>query len=590
MNKQYNGKYISIIAIATFTGCSSSNEQLSDRTENPNVLIILSDDQGWGDIGSHGNDSIETPNLDFLKQNGVSGERFFVSAVSAPTRASLLTGKYCFDVGVSWVCQGLEDFNEGVFTIADAFKSNDYATGCFGKWHNGRHYVNHPLRMGFEHFLGFRSGGWHYIDPVLEYNDTVLKTHGYLTDILADSAIKFIEKNKNEKFFCYLPFSAPHSPFQLPDTLFQKYKQKGLSDKNAAIYGMVERMDMQIGRILKYLEDNQIIENTIVIFLSDNGPNGYRYNGCMKGKKAKVDEGGVRVPFYIYQKHRISGGKSIEGEIAHIDILPTLNELCNLKGFDVGKIDGKSFARELLKNEKPPSRTFYQTLYYDDAFYMSKKSIRNERFRIIEERDKPLRMYDMKNDPCQETNVYSQNKNVGDSLMKIYNNWFDKRKREIGTEPISIGIDGQNREVCYADESFVTGDLKYSISAKYNPAYIKGWKSVKDTVMWEVNVIKPDEYDIFMELSADSLSAGSVLKIIAGNDSSLVEITEPIKKHEFEIPEDYYQYGGNSYMKWQTSKFGRISLKPGVEKIMIVPNDLSGGEIDVYSLHFVKSD
>ena len=587
---RYNGTLISTIAIASFTGCSPLTERFIDRSENPNVLIILSDDQGWGDMGSHGNDSIDTPSLDLLKQIGVSGERFFVSAVCAPTRASLLTGKYCFDVGVSWVCQGLEDFNEGVVTIADVFKSNDYVTGCFGKWHNGRHYVNHPLRMGFDHFLGFRSGGWHYIDPVLEYNDTVLKTHGYLTDILADSAIRFMEKNKNERFFCYLPFSAPHSPFQLPDTLFQKYKQKGLGDKNAAIYGMVERMDMQIGRILKYLEDSQILENTIIIFFSDNGPNGFRYNGCMKGRKAKVDEGGVRVPFFIYQKHRISGGKSIEGEIAHIDLLPTLNELCNLEGFDADEIDGKSFASVLLNNEKPLPRILYQTLYYDDAFFMSKKSIRNERFRIIEENDRPVRMYDMNNDPCQETDIYSQNKHVGDSLMNIFNNWFDKRKINIGAEPIIIGIDGQDREVFYADESFITGNLDYSISAKYNPSYIKGWKSVKDSAIWEVDVIKPGKYNVFMELSADSLAVGSVFRIIAGNDSSLVEITAPVKKHEFDIPDGYYQHGDNAYLEWPLSKFGRISLKSDVEKIMIVSNGVSGGEIDIYSLHLVKLD
>ncbi|HLL95021.1 MAG TPA: sulfatase-like hydrolase/transferase, partial [Spirosoma sp.] len=217
--------------------------------DRPNVLFILTDDQGWGDLGLHGNPHVETPHLDQLARDGAQFERFFVSPLCAPTRASLLTGRYHLRTGTVSVTGGWERMNADEQTLAEIFKQNGYATGCFGKWHNGEHYPEDPIGQGFDEFLGFCAGHWNnYFDTELQHNDEMVPTRGFITDVLTDAAIGFIENNKEKPFFCYLPYNAPHSPFQVPDRYFDKCKARGLDDQNACVYGMVENLDDNIGR------------------------------------------------------------------------------------------------------------------------------------------------------------------------------------------------------------------------------------------------------------------------------------------------------------------------------------------------------
>ena len=272
------------------------------KTEDPpNIVIILTDDQGWGDIASHGNPDIDTPHLDQLASGGARFDRFFVNPVCAPTRASLLTGRDHLKTGTQWVTYGLENMNAEEVTFGEIFKKAGYQTGLFGKWHNGSHYPMDPKGQGFDTFFGFKMGHLNnYFDTELEYNGTMVKTDGFITDVLTDSALAFIERNQNTPFLAYIPYNAPHSPFQVPDRYFVKYKAQRLDDKNASVYGMVENIDDNIGRVVSKLDELGISDKTIVIFLTDNGPNGgNRFNGNMKGWKAKVDEGGVRVPFFL---------------------------------------------------------------------------------------------------------------------------------------------------------------------------------------------------------------------------------------------------------------------------------------------------
>ncbi|GAF95371.1 unnamed protein product, partial [marine sediment metagenome] len=210
------------------------------RASRPNVLLIMTDDQGWGDVRSHGNDKIDTPVQDALAAQAARFGRFYVSPVCAPTRASLLTGRYHLRTGTAWVTRGLETMRSEEVTLAEILKQAGYATGCFGKWHNGAHYPHHPNGQGFDEFLGFCAGHWNnYFDTRLEYNSETVTTGGFITDVLTDAAMAFIEKHKDHPFFCYLPYNAPHGPFQVPDRYFDKYKKRGLDDKTAAVYGMV---------------------------------------------------------------------------------------------------------------------------------------------------------------------------------------------------------------------------------------------------------------------------------------------------------------------------------------------------------------
>ncbi|MGK2863175.1 MAG: sulfatase-like hydrolase/transferase, partial [Chitinophagaceae bacterium] len=282
----HNKLFFALLLITTSVFCQ----------KKPNVILVLTDDQGWGDLSLHGNPWVETPNLDKLARSGGRFNHFYVSPLCAPTRASILTGRYHLKTNVVSVSKGLEIMDTEETTLAELFKANGYNTGIFGKWHNGEHYPNRPNDQGFDEFLGFCAGHLsNYFSTDLNYNGKDVKTKGYITDVLTDAALKFIEANKQSPFFCYIPYNAPHTPHQVPDKYFNKYKAKGLDNELASIYGMVENVDDNIGRLVHFLKKNQLEENTIIIFMSDNGPNGIRYNGAMKGIKGSVHEGGVRV-------------------------------------------------------------------------------------------------------------------------------------------------------------------------------------------------------------------------------------------------------------------------------------------------------
>lgn len=221
----------------------SSCQKTEVAKKQTNILLILTDDQAYGDLSLTGNPISETPNLDLLASEGVFFENFYVSPVCAPTRASLLTGRYHQRTGVSGVTRGRENMNLDELTIANILKSHGYQTGIFGKWHNGAHYPYHPIGRGFDEFVGFTSGHWSsYFDTTIEKNGSPFITKGYLPDVLTDEAISFIKRSHANKqaFFCYVPFQTPHTPLQVPDVYFDKYKNKEVDDFNATIYGMVE--------------------------------------------------------------------------------------------------------------------------------------------------------------------------------------------------------------------------------------------------------------------------------------------------------------------------------------------------------------
>ena len=325
----------------------------------PNVLVILTDDQGYGDLGIHGNVDISTPVLDGLARESVQFERFYVSPLCAPTRASLLTGRYHLRTGTISVSKRMEVMQTSEVTLGEIFKENGYKTGLFGKWHNGQHMPNHPMSQGFDEFFGFCGGHLsNYFDTELEHNGKKVQTNGFITDILTDKAIEFIDSNKEKPFFCFVPYNAPHSPHQVPDFYFDKYKEKGLDDELASIYGMMENIDVNVGRILKKLDDTGLAENTIVIFLSDNGPNGIRFNGEMKGIKGSVDDGGVRVPCFWRWKGTIKPS-IVPVNAAHIDILPTLVELCGFKKPKTKPLDGVSLAKALMNGTQLQERELF---------------------------------------------------------------------------------------------------------------------------------------------------------------------------------------------------------------------------------------
>ena len=243
------------------------------RTKLPNIILIMTDDQGYGDLGIHGNKDIHTPNMDRLAHEGVRFENFYVSPVCSPTRASLLTGRYNYRTSVLTSHGGACILPPGEVTIAEVLRGAGYRTALVGKWHLGRSGRWGPLAQGFDDFLGFRDGMIDdYFDSFLEHNGRQAWAPDYITDVLTEGALRFIDENQKTPFFLYLAYNAPHIPIQVPAKYTEQYLKRGLPLHLSQLYGMISCVDDGIGRILARLKKVKLEENTVVFFLSDNGP------------------------------------------------------------------------------------------------------------------------------------------------------------------------------------------------------------------------------------------------------------------------------------------------------------------------------
>jgi len=420
----------------------------------PNVILIITDDQGYGDLGFTGNPHVKTPVLDKFASESIRFNEFYVSPVCAPTRSSLMTGRYSLRTGVRDTYNGGAIMAPSEITIAEMLKTAGYNTGIFGKWHLGDNYPSRPNDQGFDESVIHLSGGmgqvgdfttWFqgdssYYNPVLWHNGKMEKYKGYCTDIFAEQAIQFIEKNSQSPFFCYLSFNAPHTPLQVPDKYVQQYKNtdpaKGFEndkrpfskmsekDKDDArkVYAMVSCIDDNLGKLFSKLEELKIAENTVVIFMTDNGPQQTRYVAGMRGLKGTVYRGGVRVPFYLKYPAKFAGNKNIETTSAHIDILPTLAEICNTQIPDDRIIDGKSLTPLLNGNQvgwAERSLFFYWTRRYPELY--NNISLQKGNYRLVGQTGynaeiTDFELFDIKKDPFEQKNLVSEKTEVAKQL------------------------------------------------------------------------------------------------------------------------------------------------------------------------------
>ena len=331
----------------------------------PNVLVVLTDDQGWGDLSLNGNQNLATPRIDSLAKSGVSFDRFFVCPVCSPTRAEFLTGRYHPRSNVYSTSAGGERIDLDERTIGEAFQAAGYMTAAFGKWHNGMQYPYHPNGRGFDEYYGFCSGHWgNYFSPPLEHNGQLVRGKGFVIDDFTDHAMDFMRsaKKQGKPFFIYLPYNTPHSPMQVPERFYQKFADAELAMHNRepqkedvdhirAALAMCENIDWNVGRLLDTLDDLSIAKDTIVVYFCDNGPNGVRWNGDMKGRKGSTDEGGVRSPLLIRWPDKIAAGRHVEPIAAAIDLLPTLTDLAGITPVGDHRLDGVSLKPLLTQRE-----------------------------------------------------------------------------------------------------------------------------------------------------------------------------------------------------------------------------------------------
>ena len=466
-----------LIVFVVFNSCYSPIEN-----KTPNVIIIMTDDQGFGDLGINQNPNIITPNIDKFANKSIQFNNFFVSPVCAPTRSSLMTGRYSLRTGVRDTYNGGAIMSNNETTIAEILREANYATGIFGKWHLGDNYPFRPSEQGFDEslihlaggigqvgdFTNYFKGDRSYFDPILWKNNKQNQYEGYCSDIFAENAIEFIEKNKNNSFFCYLSFNAPHTPLQVPEKYYNMYKdldpelgfnddlsdfRMNEKDKEDArkIYGMVTNIDDNIGKVINKLKELKIEEETIIIFMTDNGPQQIRYNSSMKGRKGTVYNGGIRVPFYIQYSEKFKESKVINKMSAHIDVLPTILELCNLNVPNDRKIDGQSLVPFI--NSKSTNDRFlfsYWTRRFPEKYI--NMSIQNDNYKLVGNNDfdskiEEFELYDLVEDPNENNNIISQNIETARSFKKEMDNSIDDllKSKNIKKPPrIIIGSEFEN--------------------------------------------------------------------------------------------------------------------------------------------------
>ena len=557
--------------------------QAQPANERPNIVVILADDQGWGDLSLHGNVNLETPNIESLARDGAMFDRFFVCAVCAPTRAEFLTGRYHPRGGVHGVTTGAERLNIDEKTIGDTFKAAGYATGAFGKWHNGTQYPYHPNARGFDEYYGFCSGHWgNYFDPILEHNGEIVRGKGFITDDLTNHAIEFIEKNKSKSFFCYLPYNTPHSPMQVPDRFFDKLKDSPLRmrnrdpekeelEKTRCALAMCENIDWNVGRVLQKLKDLKLADNTIVIYFSDNGPNSWRWNDGMKGRKGSTDEGGLRVPCVIRWPARIKPGKKIPQIAGAIDLLPTLADLAQVRIVGDKPLDGVSIRTLLLTDgESWTDRMIFSR-------QGSKVSVRTQRYRL----DNAGSLFDMTTDPGQNHDLSKDRPQVAERLSKAVAQW----KKEVLSEspkddrPFPVGYREFPTTFLPARDGVPYGNVRRSAKAP-NCSYFTGWSSVDDKITWDIEVANTGDYDAVVYYTCPPDDLGSSVEMSFGSSRVRAIVTVPHDPPLVGAEFDRYDRGSESFVKdFRPLGFGTLRLQKGRGHLTLKALNAPGSQV-----------
>ena len=435
----------------------------SENQNKPNVILVITDDQGYGDLACHGNPWIRTPNMDDLWEESVRLTDYHVSPTCAPTRAALMTGRYNNRTGVWHTVTGRTLLRETDATMAQVFNDNGYATGMFGKWHLGDNYPRRPMDVGFQKAV-YHGGGaigntndyWDndYFDDHYYVNGEQTKFEGYCTDVWFNEARSFIEENRNEAFFCYIATNAPHGPLYVEDKYSNPYKGDTLIP-SANFYGMITCIDENIGKLRSYLKEQELDRNTIFIFMTDNGTangvilDGHRYNGLpttygygagMRGKKGSPYDGGHRVPCFIHWPEGGAGeGRDFDGLTAHIDILPTLVEMCGLERRSGPELDGMSLWKYIkgeLKWEKGKRTLFVDSQRVEEPERFRGSAVMQKNWRLVYGEE----LYDMTTDPGQRINVAAIYPDKYKEMRALYQAWFEEVFSEYKTRSyIQIG-------------------------------------------------------------------------------------------------------------------------------------------------------
>ncbi|HUT93120.1 MAG TPA: arylsulfatase [Thermoguttaceae bacterium] len=520
--------------------CAANERRAAGR---PNVVLVMTDDQGYGDLGCHGNPWIRTPNLDRLYRESVRLTDFHVSPLCTPTRAALLTGQNPVRLGAWGTTWGRSLPRRDAATVAGVFAASGYRTGCFGKWHLGDNYPFRPQDRGFGEVLIHGGGGvgqtpdyWDndYFDDTYFHNGQPEKCRGYCTDVWFDAAIRFIEANRDRPFFAYVPTNAPHGPFHVDEKYSGLYAENP-DVPNADFYGMITNLDENMGRLVAKLDELGLAEKTILIFTTDNGTaagfrGGKGFNAGMRGAKGALYDGGHRVPCFLrWPGGGLTGPRDVDVLAAHVDVLPTLAELCDLEVPPGAGLDGVSLAPVLLgKSDRVPDRqVFVQFRQSPDPPEKWKAAVLSERWRLIGGEE----LYDIDADPGQKSNVADRHPEVVRRLREAYESWWAE---------VSPRFDEYCEIVLGADEenpARLTGFDWYT-TTPWNQRAVRA--GVAANGFWAVEIARDGTYEIALrrwpeEVGAPITAAIPGGKAIAATTARLkigdLDLTKPIPEN-----------------------------------------------------------
>lgn len=443
------------------------------------MVLIVTDDQGYGDLGFHGSRDLRTPHLDAMAERSARLDPFYVSPVCAPTRAALMTGRHPQRTRAidTWVGRAMMAPEE--VTVAEILRDAGWATGIFGKWHLGDCYPMRAMDQGFETSLVHRGGGigqpadpeggeGKYTDPVLVRDGERFEAEGYCTDVYFDAAIDWIraQTEAERPFFAYVPTNAPHGPFHdVPEELRKSYEAAGLDDRTARIFAMITNVDDNVGKLFGALDELGITEDTLVIFIVDNGPNGERYTAGLRGMKGHVHEGGVRSPFFAHWPARLQPGEpgaSADRFAAHIDMLPTILEAAGVAVPEGVELDGRSTLGLLERRAVGwPERTLVVQAHRGDVpvryhhFFLRTnrwKLVNASGFhRELESVEPQFELYDLLADPFEEHDLAPERRDFVGELAARYDAWFEdvgaNTPANFDAQPIHLGAEPAPRVV-----------------------------------------------------------------------------------------------------------------------------------------------
>ena len=457
--------------------------------------------------------------------------------------------------------------------MADVFKKAGYATAAYGKWHNGMQYPYHPNGRGFDDYYGFCSGHWgNYFDPMLEHNQQLghhwgnYFGNGFVIDDFTNHGIEFIEKNKDQPFLLYLPFNTPHAPMQVPDEWWNKFKDKEIVMKGnpdqtedleftKAALAMCENIDWNVGRIISKLEELGLEENTMVLYFNDNGPNSWRWNGGMKGRKGSTDEGGVRTPLFIKWPGKIPPGKIIEQISGAIDLLPTLTDLAEI-GHEITKpLDGVSL-KALLMEDHPD---WQDRLIF--SYWRDKISVRSQKYRL----DHLGALFDIENDRGQQNDVSASFPEITNQLLAAQKNFNQEVVSELPTEDLRtfpLGHPDSKVTQIPARDGVATGNIKRS-NRWPNCSFFTNWTDLKEQITWEVEVMEEGEYEVILYYTCPESDVGSTFALSFGDQQLEGKITEAADPPLRGMENDRVQRPESYVKDFKPLNIGNIFLSKG---------------------------